>query len=287
MSNGTVIDLQPAADVLNNLINKLSDAIGWIATHETLEKRALDTYVRGIEESDLPPLAKAAEICKAKKTLKEYCNQDSIYRKASNMMAESAKPEEIDEDWIAQFADKARLVSNQDFQILWAGVLAQECNKPGSIPKALLKIIEQMDRSMADAFMKVASCSVWYIENGRKRYAPLIYYSVRNNEYCAQLGLCYEDLLDLESVGLVKIGNATGPSSYNRIYSGTIHYFNKEASVYPLKGEMAIGHVEYTKAGEALCAAVKPDEIEDFLKKYVRRLMAGLSLQEEWSPENP
>lgn len=279
MSKGSVIDLQPAADVLNNLINKLSDAIGWIVTHETLEKRALDAYIRGIEESDLAPLVKAAEICKAKKTLKEYCNQDSIYRKASKMMAESAKPEAIDEDWVAQFADKARLVSNQDFQILWAGILAQECNKPGSIPKALLKIIEQMDRTMADAFMKVASCSVWYIEKDIKRYAPMIYGSLESGEFCERLGIRYEDLVDLEAIGLIKIGSRNRMSTFTRTYTETvsIHYFNEILTLDSRNRDFDIGNVEYTKAGEALCSAVKPERIERFLSETCSKRIRGMS----------
>ena len=30
-----LIDLQPLADVANNLIDKLGSAVGWIATHDT------------------------------------------------------------------------------------------------------------------------------------------------------------------------------------------------------------------------------------------------------------
>lgn len=58
--------------------------------------------------------------------------------------------------------------------MLWGNILAQECNIPGSIPRSLLHIMEQMDKDMATAFMTVASVSVYIEEERGREYAPII-----------------------------------------------------------------------------------------------------------------
>lgn len=283
----SIINLSGFSDIAIAFLNKLSDAIGWLATHETLQHKGISVFVSEIEKSDLNPFMKAACISQAKKLIKEYSNQRDIIGIAMQLLDSEAKPNAVDNDWISQFADRVRLVSDEDFQILWAGILASECNTPGSMPKSLLGILEQMDKPMADTFMKIASCSVWYNENGRRRYAPLIFLPLNNNDLCNKLGICYDDLIDLESVGLIKISNSLKKSSYSRKYAGVIHYFDKEVRINPWGGEMEIGNVEYSKAGEALCAAVKPDEICGFLTDHIMKLMAGVtSMIVPWTPED-
>jgi hypothetical protein len=44
------VDLQPVADVCNNLIDKLSDAIGWVVTHESNQKKAEQVFISDIEK---------------------------------------------------------------------------------------------------------------------------------------------------------------------------------------------------------------------------------------------
>ena len=292
MSNDAILDSGPKAEAAKHLIDRIFDGVGSVVNRylldESLAKKALRIYVEDIEKSEIPPEEKAIKILNAKETLrklKEEHNKTQIVKKTRSFLTEKAHPEAIDQDWLAQFEDRARLVSDEDFQILWAGILAEECNSPGSMPKSLLRILEQMDKSMADAFMKVASCSVWYIENGRKRYAPLIYHSLSTGAYCKEVGLHLEELIDLESVGLLRIHTGSQKSVYYRKYSGIIHYFDKETIVKPSPEGIEIGNVEFTKAGEALCAAVKPTEISNFLTERVQMYMSGVrSMRGAWIP---
>ncbi|MBE6811195.1 MAG: hypothetical protein E7521_09135 [Ruminococcaceae bacterium] len=104
----SLISLDGFADVANNLIDRLSNAVGWVATHKTPTKIAIDTYIEDIQNSNYDPVTKAALISKAKKTVKEYCNQYDIVNKALEMITPTAEPEKIDSDWLAQFMDKTR-----------------------------------------------------------------------------------------------------------------------------------------------------------------------------------
>lgn len=63
----SLVSFEGAADVLNNLINKISDAVGWGGTHSTPQREAVSTYIQEIQNSNYDPLTKAALISNAKK----------------------------------------------------------------------------------------------------------------------------------------------------------------------------------------------------------------------------
>lgn len=52
--------------------------------------------------------------------MREQQNIESTILKALPNLKESASPENIDQDWLANFFDKNRLVSNDQMQDLWA-----------------------------------------------------------------------------------------------------------------------------------------------------------------------
>lgn len=265
----SLINMNGFADVLNNLIDKMSNAVGWVATHETPGKIAVNTYIQEIQNSSYDPITKAALISKAKKNIREYCNQKKIFEIATQSLLPTAIPEVLDEEWIAQFMDKARLVSSEEFQILWGNILAQECNAPGSIPKSLLHIMEQMDRDMADAFMTIASVSVWYIDKGQPFWSPVIT-GVSLDEYYKTLGITYDSLVDLQSVGLIKMDFGIVQSSYVQTMddsSSDIHYHDQIFSLPGKQSEFPVGNVIFTGAGNALCRAITPSKVDGFFEK--------------------
>ena len=160
----SLVSFDGAADIINNLINKISDATGWIATHSTPRREAINTYIQEIQDSNYDPTTKAALISNAKKIIREYTNQSEIIKNAVNALKPSAHPQLVDETWLSVFCDKARLVFDTDFQLIWGNILAEECNVPNSIPKGLLHILEQMDKEDASKFSKVCSVSVRFAD---------------------------------------------------------------------------------------------------------------------------
>lgn len=265
----SLISFDGAADVMNNLINKLSDAIGWIATHDTPNRVAIDTYIQDIKDSNLNPATKAALISNARKTIREHRNQSEVLKIAIQSLSPAATPEKVDNDWLAQFMDKARLVSDEKFRILWGNILAEECNHPDSIPKALLHIMEQMDKNMAEAFMKVGAFSIWYEHEGRRIYTPIIYGSALE-EYYRNLGINYGDLVELQSVGLIEISFGLVDASFAhtpKVAPIIVHYHDQEYTIPNNTGEFKVGNVVYTNAGEALCRTITAQKIAGFLEE--------------------
>ena len=146
--------------VLNNLIDKLAAGVSWFATRETPNKIAVETYIDEIKKRDLDPISKAALISNARKIIKEYCNQNDIVNIAIQSLRNTAKPEDVENDWLSRFMDKARLVSSKEFQLIWGKILARECNEPGSIPMALMYTLEKMDREDAESFTALCRIAV-------------------------------------------------------------------------------------------------------------------------------
>lgn len=266
----SLISFDGAADVMNNLINKLSDAIGWIATRDTPNRMAVDTYIQEIKDSNLNPATKAALISNARKTIREHRNQSEVLKIALQSLSPSATPEQVDDDWLAQFMDKARLVSDEKFRILWGNILAEECNHPDSIPKALLHIMEQMDKNMAEAFMNVAALSVWYEYEGDKFYTPIIKGS-NIEEYYRKQGVNYGDLVELQSVGLIKMEFGFMECSFTQSvteFPVVVHYHDQEYAINGSNDGIPCGNVVYTNAGGALCKTISALKIDDFFEEH-------------------
>lgn len=263
---GALISFDKLADVANNLINKLSAGVDWIATRETPHRQAISTYIEEIQNSDINPLTKAALITNAKKTIKEYCNQYNIVEYAINSLTSTSQPDSIDEDWLAQFMDKARLVSNPEFQMIWGKILAGECDAPGSTPKSLLSTLELLDKKTAEKFMAVASVSVWYIDGGKKEWMPVVLQE--HFDYYQSVGITYDSIWELTSLGLIKDEFGLGSEFGVKFDNATeIHYHDQTYKI-DVNCNIYSGNVVFTEAGKALCASVITEKIDGFFDKY-------------------
>ena len=267
---GSLISLDALGEVANNLINKLSSATGWVVTHSTPKREAISTYIKGIQESDLDPLTKAVLISNAKKTIEEYSNQCSVVQNAVNSLKPTAKPEKVDTDWINQFMDKARLVSDADFQLIWGRILAEECNNPNSMPKGLLFALEKMDKKDATDFSAVCSVSVEFSSDERVTYSPIIRLR-KYEDFYKNAGITYERIVDLQSIGLVQTEVGLSDDLYiidSSKASGILRYHDQTYVIPEDKDFFYVGSVIFTRIGEALCKAVTPVKHDDFFEDY-------------------
>lgn len=275
MSENSIVDLsgltEPVANVATKLMDKLSNGVGWIANKKTPKKIAIDTYIEEIKNSNLEPIVKAALISNAQKTIKEYCNQNNIIEIARNSLNSNAHPECIDDDWLNQFMDKARMVSDEEFQFIWGKILAEECNVTNSIPKQLLSILEQMDKSDAEAFTAICSITVYFEFGNEISFYPIIN-SSNVDELCSKIGINDGDLVNLNALGLIEINFSVSNDFYGFKLCKTpvvLKYHNHELELPKGMDELSTGNVILTKAGSALCNAINiNEELEGFWEEY-------------------
>src|SRR5258708_26000038 len=119
----------------NPLIEKISDAIGAVFKPGQIirvaEAEAIVDRIRTTAEIERTERLQRAAIRFLAEETKKQENIESIISKALPEVSEQAKPEQVEDDWIANFFDKCRLISDEDMQKLWAKLLSGEANSPG------------------------------------------------------------------------------------------------------------------------------------------------------------
>ena len=79
-------------------------------------------------------------------------NLSRILQSAQSQLTDDAMPELIGDDWFANFREKAKTCSDEEFAKLWASLLAGEVNRPGSYSQKTVNILADMDTQSAYIF---------------------------------------------------------------------------------------------------------------------------------------
>ena len=185
-------------------------------------------------------------------------NIESITYQAAEMLGEEADPSKVDNDWIANFFDKSKIVSDLEAQALWVKLLAGEATEPGSFSKRSVNILADMSKSDALLFNKLCS----YSTNSFDR-VPLIF-DVQNDIYGKQ-GLNFSVLNDLQSLGLITFSGISGYSTTGLPTDFMIEYLGRHIRITLNAGNsLDTGQVIFTAAGRQLAALTNPSPIEGF-----------------------
>ncbi len=257
-------------EVANNLIDKLSNAIGWISNKKTTNQIAKETLINEIESDKvLSPLEKYAYVTNLKKITKEYINQNDIVENAIQYLSEDSNPKGVDDDFLNIFMDKARLVSDKDFQFIWSRILAEECNNNNSVPKNLLYILERMDRKDAEAFL----CLSKFVLHFNEDISLLI--DLRRIEYYYSNGCTYGDFVRLDKLGLIEKAFETFASGYEHelIYENDnlikVSYGNNSRTLPHKMSSIRIGNVIFTEEGSALFKSIESNTEPSFWNEII------------------
>ena len=114
----------------------------------------------------------------------------------------NADPSKVEDDWITNFFDKCRIVSDNEMQDLWSRVFAGESNSPGTYSKRTVNFLSDLDKDDAEKFTRLCGFG-WMIGD----VFPLIYdvqHPIYNNQ-----GIDFYWLSHLESIGLIQFNNIT------------------------------------------------------------------------------
>lgn len=239
-------------------INKIANAIGGAFPYWGLKRRAIDNYVRDIENSDLAPETKMIAIASAKKTYKHYKNQIEILKIAQESLGDKTGTscEEIDDEWVDRFMDSAKFVSNETLQLLWGNVLAKEIEEPNSNPPSMIRILSEITPKYAKVFQTLCHLIVHLFatnDEGEVEYVGPQLVLPKKYSYLNSYNVDFLSLNELQLLGLIQFANT---SEYVlRIDVKNLHlvygdnFFTIES--YPQKA-FPIGCVRLTDAGRAL-----------------------------------
>lgn len=263
----SLINLGDISKPATVLIEKISDAIGgYFRPYQIRRVAKAEADAQIIEaqsQIEITDLQRRALVRFLGEEARKQDNMEKITQKALPHLNESSKPDNIEDDWIVNFFDKCRLVSNEEMQSLWAKVLAGEANTPGSFSKRTVNMLGSLDKT--DALLFTSLCGFcWQIGD----MVPLVF-DEREIIYNDQ-GINFDALTHLDSIGLINFGVASSfsrlklPKRLNVFYQGIVSILEFQQEK---ENSLAIGKVLLTAAGQELAAICSAKMVEGF-KNY-------------------
>ena len=282
--SNSIIDLGELSKPANTLIEKISDAVGGIFKPQQIRRvaraEADAEIIRAQTAIEITDLQRRALERFVGEEAKKQQNIESITEKALPQVADDSNPERMEDDWIANFFDKGKLISNEKMQVLWSRILAGEANQPGEFSKRTVNVLASLDESDAVLFSKICSFSV-----NLGDLKPLIYDT--QAQIYQDNGLNFTGIKNLESTGLVHHEGLTGYEIGGLQKSGYLYYFEKPIYIeFPDADnpKMDLGKVIFTQIGAQLTKVVSSAPIEGF-EDYLREHWKSLGYKTE--PEEP
>lgn len=248
-TNNSLINLGELAKPINTLIEKISDATGVLYEPTRIRRKAkaeADAIkTNALVNLEIEEIQKRALNRLVNEEIKKQENIENITEKSFNSLEENATPENIENDWLSNFFDKCKLISDDEMQNLWAKILAGEANNPGTYSKRTIEFMGTMDKFDADLFNKLA-IFCWNFGEAQ----PIIL-SFEDKETCEILN--YNQLVHLSNIGLISLETfglskiIKNENQRNISYCGrlvTLKFPNNQ------NNELFIGYISLTKIGK-------------------------------------
>jgi len=252
------------------LIEKISDAVGGIFKPYQIKRIAKAEAEAGLIDAEsqiqITDLHRRAMHRFVEEEAQKQANIETITSDSLPLLEDSSSPEKLDDDWITNFFDKCRIVSDGEMQQLWSKVLAGEANKPGAFSRRTVNLISDLEKSDADLFTNLCRFG-WMIGN----VTPLIFDP--QNEIYNTHGIDFGSLSHLETLGLIQFNSLTGfhqAKLSKRI--GIFYYGTPVELTLPKDSDnvLELGRVLLTNAGQQLAPICESQAIPEYLE-YVRK----------------
>lgn len=242
--------------VANTFIEKVSSAIGAVCQPWHIRRVAHAQADAAVLLANADVIADdiraRAERRRREEDLIWQRNIESVAEGAIPLLESSGHPENIDSDWVANFFDKVRIVSDAEMQKVWTAVLAGEANAPGAFSRQTINTLANMEKDDAVQFMALCRCG-WMIGD----FVPVVF-ETSHSAY-TQIGLSFVVIAHLASLGLCSF-NEVGtyqrqnlPSSWEGSYFGQRFRFATKGQTTTLD----IGHVLLTRPGHQIARAIR------------------------------
>lgn len=268
MGTNSLINLGNLSKPADTLINKVSDAVGGLFAPYQVKRMAKAeaeaAMIKAQSKTEITDLHRRAVHRWIEEEAQRQKNMEDITAKALPQLDEKATPDSVEDDWLVNFFDKSRIVSDNEMQELWSRVLAGEANTPGTYSKRTVNFISDLDKADAELFAKLCGFG-WMIG-----YVVPLVFEVEAEIYNKN-GINFNSLSHLESIGLVQLNSITGFGWRNLPKKFAVLYYSKPLTL-EMPGEtdntLEIGKVLLTKIGQELAPICGSRPVEGF-RDYV------------------
>jgi len=276
------------------LIEKISEAVGGIfrprQIRRVAEAEADAEKIRAVSKIEVTDLQRRAMLRFLEEEAKKQQNIENITSKALPNVGENSTPEKIENDWLINFFDKCRLISDEEMQNLWAKVLAGEANKPGKFSKRTIAVLGSLDKTDALFFQSLCSFK-WAIGDG----VPLIY--DEQDQIYVKNGINFGVLKHLGEIGLISHEGLTGYRLMVEKKKAAMTYFGHRVLIEfsnEKDNELQLGKVLLSKTGQELseiCGSKPCDGFKDYVinkwKSLGLKVFDGDAEISEYMKNNP
>ncbi len=272
MSEGTsnsLVSLGDIAKPADTLIKKVSKAVGGVFAPYQIKRiakaEAEVAIIKAQTEIQITDLHRRAMHRFIEEEAQRQSNIEEITNKALPQLVADSDASKMEDDWVTNFFDKSRIVSDSEMQDLWARVLAGEANAPGTFSKRTVNFLGDLDKADAELFANLCGFG-WMIGN----VVPLIF-DVQADIYNKR-GLNFGSIIHLESIGLIQFENLSGfqrlklPKRPNVFYYGSPLLLEMEKDSDNI---LELGHVLLTKTGQELAPICQSSPVNGFVD-YVK-----------------
>lgn len=267
-------DLTKPATVL---IEKISEAVGGVFKPYQIVRvakaEAEANRLQAESQIQVTDLHRRAMHRFLEEEAKKQSNIEAITQNALPLLEDKSAPQNVADDWITNFFDKSRIVSDGEMQSLWSRVLAGEANAPGAFAKRTVNLMADLDKEDAILFTRLCGFG-WMIGN----VCPLVFdhqASIYNDQ-----GINFNSLSHLESLGLIQFNHLSGFSRLRIPKVATVFYYGQPVTLtFPndTDNELEIGKILLTRAGQQLAPVCAPTPVDGYFQ-YVKEKWIGQSL---------
>ena len=214
-----------------------------------------------------------AEMRSAEQEVIHQSNMESIIAKVLPNLNTDASPEGMENDWVANFFEKCKIVSDEQMQEVWARILIGEANNPGSFSRKTVNLMADLGKGDAELFRTL--CRFAWSSEGITMPITLIF--DYQHEIYNQEGITYPSCSYLESLGLVTKETYGFRLKGNQV---KLSYFTKSITVRathnsPNKGDINAGLLFLTNAGAELAGICDVKPVDGFFDYVCNQLSQG------------
>jgi Protein of unknown function (DUF2806) len=266
----SIINLGDLTKPATVLVEKISDAIGGIFRPHQIRRvadaEAYSEKVKAVSQLEITDLQRRAMQRLFKEEARKQANMESITARALPQLEPDSRPQDVNDDWIANLFEQCRIVSDEEMQILWSKVLAGEANSPGSFSKRTVNFLGSLDKPDAEMFSTLCRFA-WTIDG---LLDPLIFMTSNSidTELYTEHGLSYTLLHHFDHIGLLRfeqlatfqtkaLPDATSVSYYDNIIMIEIGGYTNN--------RIATGNVSLSRIGRELASICGAQPISGFM----------------------
>ncbi len=267
MAEFSLINLGELSKPATVLIEKISNAVGIVweprQIRRVAEAKADAAIILAKGDIEIDSLRRRAAQRFVEEETRKQLNMENVVANAIPEIDPNARTENVENDWITNFFEKCRSVSDDQMQVLWSRILSGEANSPGSFSRKTVNLVADLDKASAELFRTLCSFG-WEYNDG---LVPFILGTEQRiyNEH----GLNLYSLGELASIGLIQINVSTGFALLEQPKRLTLTYNGRPVHLNLPKDEgntLSVGQVIMTPSGGQLSRIVKPTPIDGFFE---------------------